>query len=98
MQKHEDQDRNILLACSDCGKEYVKSGDKVVTEQNSPDGVSKASDRNELLEKLRRLEELRRDVEGMKKSAASDYNDQLKDINNEIQDLLAVLKDTEPNQ
>lgn len=67
-----------------------------MSEQHAETQISNASDRQDLLEKLRRLEELRRDVSSMKKAATADYNDQLKNIDGEIQDLLSVLKNTEP--
>ena len=72
-------------------------GDKVmseVTDQDVTGEEAKAMSRNDLLEKLRRLEEQYRAVEADKKAATSDYNDQLKDLKQEIADVLAALENT----
>jgi len=63
--------------------------------QEAEQDVDKKLNRSELLEKLRRLEELKRDVETQKRTATKDYNDQLKDIEGEIADVLELLKNKE---
>jgi len=50
--------------------------------------------RTELLEKVRRLSEFIEVTEGAKRAAARDYNDELKELRKELQDTLAVLKET----
>jgi len=49
--------------------------------------------RTELLERLRRLQKQLQQVEGDKKSAATDYNDQIKDLKSEIKTTLVDLDD-----
>lgn len=61
-------------------------------EQQSDSNIGEAVDRNELLEKLRRLEERRAQVEADKRNAASAYNDELKEIKAELGDTLVLLK------
>ena len=48
--------------------------------------------KQDLYEKLVRLEETKKDVKAMKKAAAKDYNDQLKDIEAEILDTIDLIK------
>lgn len=94
--------REELLECSDCGTRYVrltqttKEGatvtDKVVPAQKAGAELDTKLSRGELLEKLRRLEETRRDVADAKRTAAKDYGDQLKDIDGEMADVLELLK------
>jgi hypothetical protein len=50
-----------------------------------------------LLDKLYRLEKQRLEVEGMKKSMASDYRDQLKDLKGEIKDVMDELDEPAPS-
>lgn len=97
--------REELLKCEDCGTHYVKqvrmNAEGVITmaevkpAQEAEQDVDKKLNRSELLEKLRRLEELKRDVETQKRTATKDYNDQLKDIEGEIADVLELLKNKE---
>ena len=54
-------------------------------------------DREQLLDKLYRLEKQKAEVTGMKKSMASDYRDQLKDIDHEIKDVMADLDEPAPS-
>ena len=101
----EGQHRQELLACEDCSTRYIHNVktdqrgmvmvDEVLPAQQADSELEAQSDRGELLEKLRRLEENHREVERMKKAMASDYNDQLKSIKDEIGDTLSLLKDTE---
>ena len=53
--------------------------------------------RDELLDKLYRLEKQKAEVSAMKKSMASDYRDQLKDIDGEIKDVMAELENPAPS-
>lgn len=69
--------------------------DTVKPAQNAEQDIDKKLNRSELLEKLRRLEELKRDVEAQKRAASKDYSDQLKDIDGEVSDVLELLKNTE---
>ena len=48
--------------------------------------------REELLDKLFRLEKHRSEVDGMKKSMAKDYRDQLKGIKDEIKEVMEELE------
>jgi len=48
--------------------------------------------RQELFDKLFRLEKQKAEVTKMKKDMAADYRDQLKDINDEIKDVVAELE------
>jgi len=50
-----------------------------------------------LITKMLNLHKLRKDVTKMKKSAASDYKDQLKEINLEIEDVIDELNDLTGN-
>ena len=50
------------------------------------------TERGELLEQMARLEKRRNEVAKDKKSAADDYNDQLKEIGKELDGILAQLE------
>jgi hypothetical protein len=72
----------------------IKYGDQIMVEKSAPadkpDG--KKLTRAELLEKVRKLSENTQELESAKKAAAKDYGDQLKDVKQEMRDVLEQLK------
>lgn len=55
------------------------------------------SDRQELLDKLYRLEKQKAEVTAIKKSMAADYREQLKDIDSEIKEVMLDLESPAPS-
>ena len=88
------------VVCPWCGVCYthiiIGNGESIMTDTlvKNDNSNPEVGERNELLEKVRRLNESIQEVEASKKNAAANYNDELHELKDELKDTLNLLKDT----
>jgi ribosome-binding protein aMBF1 (putative translation factor) len=83
-------DGKPMMNCGTCFRLYVESEDGMV--DGNVTGSEEKQERVQLLEKVAKLEKQKNDVIAMKKSMSKDYNDQIKDLDDEIKGILKQLE------
>lgn len=80
-----------IVACKNCGTRQLIKGDKTVSMNEVENEMEYGISRSELLEKANRLVRDIKDVKQKKKDFNSSCNDQIKDLEAELDDTLALL-------
>lgn len=80
-----------VVACQNCGTRQLIKGDKTVSMNEVENERETGLDRSELLEKANRLVRDIKDVKQKKKDSNAAFNDTIKDLEAELDDVLALI-------